>query len=185
MNRHISFLRHGESTYNILGLCNDDPTVIVPLTDRGRSQVENTVARLMAKPIDLIFASAMPRAIETATIANSHHNAPLRIDSRLNDRRTGFEGRRIADYLAARDVAPDDFFAEGGESYKLLKARTLSFLDDLEKMTEQHILVVSHHEVLQVIYGYFHGLDDTKTRSFWLDNAAIFEVELPATRSNN
>lgn len=180
MKRHVFFMRHGESTYNTLGLCNDDPAVNVPLTERGRNQIEAAAARLASKPIDLVLTSALPRAIETATIANVRHNAPLRVDSRLNDRRTGYEGRKIVDYLAARDVDPDDFCAQGGESYRGLKARTLSFLHDLEKIVDEHALVVSHHEVLQIIYGHFHGLDDVAIRRYWLDNGAFFEVELPA-----
>ncbi len=34
------FMRHGQTNYNVLGLCNDDPARPVHLTDLGIEQVQ-------------------------------------------------------------------------------------------------------------------------------------------------
>ena len=177
MSIRTIFMRHGESAYNVLGLCNDDPAVAVPLTEVGRRQAEQAAERLAASPIDLLLVSQLPRAGETAAIVNHRRCLPTRVDARLNDRRTGFEGKPIAEYLAARDADPDNFCAAGGEPYTALKRRVLAFLDDLAGFPERHVLVVSHHEVLQVVQWHFSGLSDAATRRLWIDNCGTFEVD--------
>ena len=127
----VLFLRHAESTCNVLGLCNDDPSIPVPLTEKGRAQADAVAERLRQVPIDLMWVSQLPRALETAERVNRYHRAPIDVDARLNDRRTGFDGRPVAEYLAARDGDPWGFRGEGGETYAELKARVLELLDDL------------------------------------------------------
>ena len=63
---HIYAMRHGESEYNVKGLCNDDPGRGVHLTRRGRLQAEEAAAALRRVPLDQIFCSELPRARETA-----------------------------------------------------------------------------------------------------------------------
>lgn len=178
MRRHATFMRHGESEYNVLGLCNDDPGIPVALTPHGCSQVSQAAAGFEPGTIDLLYVSQLPRALETAAIINRHQEARIVIDPRLNDRRTGFEGRRIADYLAARDADPANFCAEGGESFPTLKARVIDFLSDLRATRICRVLVVSHHEALQVVRGHTLGWSDTEIRQWWIEPAGCFSVEM-------
>lgn len=171
-------MRHGESEYNLLGLCNDDPGIPVALTPYGRSQVSQAATGFEPGTIDLLYVSQLPRALETVAIINQRQKAEVLIDPRLNDRRTGFEGRRIADYLAARDADPANFCAEGGESFPMLKARVIDFLGDLRAVRVRRILVVSHHEVLQVVRGQTLGWSDHEIRQWWIDPAGSFTVEM-------
>jgi broad specificity phosphatase PhoE len=169
-------MRHAESTYNVLGLCNADPTLPVPLTDKGRSQAENAAKRLATAAIDLIIVSELPRARETAEIVNRHHCAPMRVDARLNDRRNGFEGRPVADYLAAVSIDPLHCHLEGGETYQELKFRVFDFLDELENEVGRRTLVVSHHEVLQVAYGRYAGYSDEQMWRYGIGNSEFFDA---------
>ena len=175
----VLFMRHAESVYNQLGLCNDDPSIRVPLSEEGRCQAEEAAERLRSAPIDLVLVSELLRARETAALVNRHHQAPLRIDARLNDRRSGFEGRPVAEYLAARDGDPLGFRGVGGETYAELKARVLDLLAQLGRLPARRLLVVSHHEVLQVVQGHFEGADDSAVVKFWIANAGVLEYELP------
>ncbi|SRR6266581_1736457 len=175
MSEAAIFLRHGESTYNVRGLCNDDPAIAVPLTERGRRQIEAVADRLVDRRIDLVIVSQLPRARESATIVNRRHGAPVRIDHRLDDRRSGFEGRTVAEYLAAREDDPARFAAHGGESYAGLKARVVAALSDIASLPERLVLVVSHHEVLQVVHGHLTGLPDEASRNFAIANGEFFE----------
>jgi len=170
-------MRHGESEYNLLGLCNGDPAQPVALTDRGRGQALATAARLMDAPIDLIYVSRFPRAQETAAIVNRHHGAPVRIDARIDDHRNGFEGRPVADYLATVDNDPLNFAPVGGESYRQLIERVDGFLADLACVDARCALVVTHHEVLQVVHGRRHGLDARTMWRFWIGPADTFEFD--------
>lgn len=178
MPKHVHFMRHGESEYNVRGLCNDDPAVAVPLTAKGREQAAAAARQLGSVPIGRIFVSTLPRAQETAAIVNTSA-APVSVDPRLDDRHTGFEGQAVADYLAARDSDPENFRAPGGESFLMLKARVLDFLTDLASCPERQVLVVSHHEVLQIVRGNFFNLDHAATRRVHIGNGEIFSVELP------
>lgn len=178
MRRHVHFMRHGESEYNVRGLCNDDPAIAVPLTAKGREQAAAAARLLGSISVGRIFVSTLQRAQETAAIVNTGA-APVSFDSRLDDRHTGFEGLPVADYLAARDTDPENFRAPGGESFLMLKARVLDFLADLATCPERQILVVSHHEVLQIIRGHFFTLDHAATRRVRIDNGEIFSLELP------
>lgn len=175
----MTFMRHGESEYNLLGLCNDDPGIPVALTPHGCSQVNQAATGFEPGTIDLLYVSQLPRALETAAIINRRQRAKILVDPRLNDRRTGFEGRRIADYLAARDADPANFCAAGGESFATLKARVIDFLADLRATRDGHVLVVSHHEVLQVVRGQTLGWSDHEIRQWWIDPAGSFTVEMP------
>lgn len=174
----VLFMRHAESTCNVLGLCNDDPSIPILLTEKGRWQADAASERLRNAQIDLVLVSQLPRAQETAARVNSHHGAPVRVDARLNDRRTGFEGRPVAEYLAARQDDPLGFRGEGGETYAELKARVLSLLRELPGLPARRLLVVSHHEVLQVVHGYFGGISDEKSWNFWVGNADVLTYEL-------
>jgi alpha-ribazole phosphatase len=178
MIKTVLFMRHGESTCNVSGVCNDDPSVPVLLTKRGRQQADAAAERMRHAPIDMVLVSQLPRAQETAARVNRHHRAPVRVDARLNDRRTGFEGRPVLDYLNAREKDPLGFRGEGGETYGELKSRVLELLTDLRELPARRLLVVSHHEVLQIVDGHFNGLPDEKIWHIPVENAGILSYVL-------
>ena len=63
---NVICMRHGQSEYNILGLCNDDPARKVRLTEQGRRQAERAAGELREAPLERIFCSELPRTRETA-----------------------------------------------------------------------------------------------------------------------
>ncbi len=179
MADRLVFLRHGQSTYNVLGLCNSDPSVSVPLTAVGRVQAQAAAIRLRDVPIDRVFVSELQRARETAEIAMRDRFVPFHVDARLNDRNSGFEGRPVAEYLAALGDDQLHRRLSGGESYQDLKARVAAFLDDLRGIEAKRVLVVSHHEVMQVALGHLNGWSDEEMWRFWIDNGGFVEAEGP------
>lgn len=180
---HAYFVRHGESIYNVLELCNADPGIPVDLTAKGIAQSWTIAERLCGRRIDMIYASELLRAQATARIINQHHSAPFLIDHRINDRKSGFEGKRVRDYLSAANADPLHFKAAGGESYLEQKQRVFSFLDDLQKLPVEGVLVVTHHEVLQIVNGYFKGLPETEMWHTWIENGQILEFCLTKNQS--
>lgn len=173
-------MRHGESEYNLQGLCNADPAVPVGLTPKGRQQAEEAAKRWRYAPIRRIYVSRLQRAHETAAIACGGHCAHICVDARLDDRRTGFEGQPVETYLQTMSAAPDPFSwkAEGGESYREMVARVRDFIDELRGVDEPAALVVTHHEVLQAVTGIFQGLSLDAMWRVWVDHGATVEFDL-------
>lgn len=176
----LVFLRHGESEYNLQGLCNTDPAVSVALTQQGRHQAEAAAKRLSNLPIQRVYVSRLQRAQETAAIVNAYHCADIYVDARLDDRNTGYEGLPIAQYLSAMKNAPNPFSwkAPTGESYQEMVARVHAFLAEISPLDDAAVLVVTHHEVLQAVTGYFRNLSLPEMWKVWVDNCEALEFEL-------
>ena len=109
-------LRHGETVYNRLELCNDDPGRDVRLTPEGIRQAEAAAERLRAAPVERIITSELPRTRQTADIINRYHHAPVQSHPALNDIRSGFESRPVAEYFAATGHDRLHIRVNGGES---------------------------------------------------------------------
>lgn len=175
----VYFVRHGESTYNKLNLCNSNPKVDVHLTELGKKQVEKVAEGLKDKKIDLIITSEFPRTKETAEIINKYHNAPIKVDPRIGERNSGiFDGRPIAEFrkfIKGRKLTAKP---PKGESFLEEKKRVIRFLKDLKKMKYESIVVVTHEQVMRIIYGYFKGLSDEETYNVDVKNCEVYEFEI-------
>ena len=141
----IIFVRHGESEANVAGFINDDPAHIVNLTERGRAQAEAASDNLRPLCFTHAYASEFPRAQQTAEILLRHHSCPLRIDARLNERRTGMNGLPI--HVFSDLVRPDRLRIkpERGESFLEQMERLRGFLDETAaRHPDGTVLAVSH-----------------------------------------
>ncbi len=176
----LIFIRHGESEYNLRGLCNADPAVRVSLTDLGRRQAGAARERLRRQPVSRVYVSRLQRAQETAAILCGGHCADIRVDARLDDRNSGYEGRPLADYMTAMQAAPDPYRwkAPGGESYLEMVARVHDCIADLVAEEVDVALVVTHHEVLQAVAGYFGHLEPALMWRVWVGHCEILEFEV-------
>lgn len=173
------FMRHGETTYNRLGLCNDDPQRDVPLTETGIQQAEQAAEQLRHKPLRRILISELPRTRQTAEIINRYHHVPIESAAALNDIQSGFDGRPVAEYFAA--IAHDPLHARihGGESLLDHKQRISQFLQDLQSRQEDAVLVIAHEETLRAISIWFQNLPDSALATQHFDNAEILEFDWP------
>lgn len=141
----IILVRHGESEGNVIYEINDDPRRIVNLTAKGRAQAEAAAERLRAVPFTHAFASEFPRAQQTAAILLRHHPLKLRIDARLNERRSGMDGLHVS---AFNELVRSDYLhtkPPGGESFLEQMERLRSFLDEIAaRHPHGTVLAVSH-----------------------------------------
>ena len=170
-------MRHGESAYNRLGLCNADPAVGVFLTDTGIRQAEAAADAMRDRPVERIFTSELPRTRQTADIVNRDHGVPVIAHPALNDIRTGFEGRPVAEYFAATGEDRLHRRANGGESLLDYKARVLAFLDWLSQQPPMDTLVVAHEETLRVIRARLDGLGDEAMHGLDFANCEVVEFD--------
>ena len=152
-------MRHGQTNYNLLGLCNDDPNNEVYLTEIGMQQAEQAAKQLARIPLSKIYVSELPRTLQTAQVINQYHNAPITTTHYLNDIKSGFDGKPVSDYFAATGHDRFNITPPGGESVKEFKKRVLKFLDEIDPNEDLNVLVVTHEEAMRVFYAYFNKLN--------------------------
>ncbi len=174
----VFFVRHGQTNYNILDLCNDDPTKDVHLTDLGKQQAETVRNKIKNIDLDIVIISELPRTKETASIITKNHQVEFKIDSRINDRKTGYDSKPVSELTKA--LEPDIFNLKfnNGESFKEEKQRLHSFLDELKTLQYETILVVTHSEILKLINGHYNNLSDQEIWNTKTNNCQVIEVDI-------
>ncbi len=170
-------LRHGETTYNLAGLCNDDPRDPAFLTNRGIRQAEAAAERLRAVALERIFASELPRTQQTASIVNRHHGLAVTVNPDLNDIRSGFNNRTVSEYFAATAHDPLHACINGGESLIDHRQRVVRFLEWILAQPLGNVLIVAHEETLRVFAAYSRGLPDSALRDLSFANGELLELE--------
>jgi len=176
----VLFMRHGQSNYNLLGLCNDDPRDAVNLTETGVTQAEAAAQLLRDTPLDLIVTSELPRARQTGAIINRLHALPVLTHSALNDIRTGFNGRPVSEYFAATEADPLHIAVNGGESLLEHKRRVLAYLTWLRQQPCQCVLSVTHEESMRVFYAWHHDIPDKRLHELNFANCEVIQFTLGA-----
>jgi broad specificity phosphatase PhoE len=147
----VYFIRHGETNYNVQGLCNSaGPEVF--LTPLGIGQVQALIPQLSGITFDQIIISPTHRTKATFSYLNIL-SPPPKEDTRISELKTGLEGQPIARYLEL--IKQDSVHQKlpGGESFQEVYDRVRSFIEDI-KPSQQTILVVTHSIILKAVKIY-------------------------------
>jgi broad specificity phosphatase PhoE len=149
---NVYVIRHGETNYTIESRHNSDPTIDVHLTAEGIEQANKVAHYFKDLPVDRIFISELRRTKQTADIINKFHTAPITVDARLNDNRSGFEGQVDDLYEKAMRHISDRWTAKfnDGESLHNVQLRVKSFITDLEKQHFTNPLIVTSRTIVQM-----------------------------------
>ena len=158
-------VRHGESTWNTLGLAqghNDQAR----LTPRGVRQAWRVAGQLRDRPIRALYASDLHRAMETAAPLASVLGLPVQRDTRLRERCLGvLEGTATAAVPAALSgldadrVADPDARPPGGESLREFYRRVAGFADQVAADAPTgEIAVVAHGGTLRMLTACLNGI---------------------------
>lgn len=142
----IVFLaRHAESTLNLERRVNGDPSVAVPLTDKGRDEARLLGAQLANVELDLCVHTRFPRTKETAELAVAGRGVPVQVEPRLDDINIGdLDGSPIEQYREVkREVGRKRPFP-GGESLDDAARRYAAAYGDLLERDVRRVLVVCH-----------------------------------------
>ncbi len=135
----IVFVRHGESEANVERRISDIPERIVNLTEKGKYQA----SLVETGPFDLAYASEFPRAWQTAEIILS--GKPFLIDGRINERKSGMDGRPVHEFNQLVLQDPVHYRPDGGESFHEEMEMVKSFMDEMAlNHPGGRILAVSH-----------------------------------------
>ena len=176
----ITAVRHGETAWNrdtrIQG------SLDIALNATGQWQARQLAHALADEPPCAIYSSDLQRALATAQAVAERTAAPLHLAPGLRERRFGiFEGRTFADIEAElpeharrwRQREPD-YAPEGGETLLQLRERVLHTTDTLAaRHPGEHIVLVAHGGVLDVLYRSTARLGLQAARTWYLPNCAI------------
>lgn len=157
MKKKIYFVRHGESVANATRVHSSGVT---PLTDRGHAQAETIAERAMKLPIEIIVASTMTRAQETAQHIADKTGRVIKSSDLFTEGRNASEiiEKPAGDPEVARiqKIIDDNFYQNlpkysDEEDFGEVKIRALKALAYLEEMPDENILVVTHGWFLAVL----------------------------------
>lgn len=173
-------IRHGETAWNALGRLQGHQDI--PLNEVGQAQALRVAAALRDEGIDHLYSSDLLRARQTAQAAADVLGLPVHIEPGLRERGFGvFEGLSFADLerehpehaLRWKRREPD-YRPDGGESLLDLQERVLASLTRIAQAHPgQHVAVVAHGGVLDMVYRIAARLPIDAPRTWTLANAAI------------
>src|SRR3712207_274029 len=138
-------VRHAQSTLNEQHRVNGDPSVPVPLTERGVDEAIKLGEQLANLPIDLCLHTRFGRTRDTAELALANRAVPFETEPLLDDIDLGqLEGWTLDEYRAwKRERTRKDAFP-GGESLDDAALRYARAFRRLAARDEQTVFVVTH-----------------------------------------
>ena len=137
--------RHGQSTLNLSGHINGDPTLDIRLTELGENEAHRLGLELAHVPLELCVHTRYPRTRQTAELALAGRDIPLREEPLLDDIAVGeLEGATHEEYRAWKlEHVRDDAFP-GGESLNDAARRYARGLRAVLEDPAAGVLVVCH-----------------------------------------
>jgi broad specificity phosphatase PhoE len=177
------FLRHGESVGNAESRWQGQSDYV--LTEKGRSQANALANRWKSEAVkfDLIIASPLLRAKETAEIVASALESRVELEQILMERHIGeMEGLTIEEVRKLPQppyVTPYDPIGGEGEGDWALFLRAGQALHDLLRRAPGSYLIVSHggllNQLMHAIIGIAPHVDPSGVR-FRFENTAFARV---------
>jgi broad specificity phosphatase PhoE len=165
----LYFIRHGQTDWNKIQRYQGQTDI--PLNDTGRAQAARNGCVLgetlgaAREHLDFV-ASPLERAVETMEIVRANMGLParpFRTDDRLKEQNFGhWEGLIWSELpaldpigFAARQADTWNWTPRDGENYEMVRARILSWLDEVDRDT----VVVSHGNISRSVRGILLNLD--------------------------
>ena len=155
------------------------------LIEAGSQQATTLANRLSREHIDVLFASDLQRAHETARIIAAQHACEIHVDARLREINFGsWEGLTYDEIkqnepstLAAWEADIFTTAAPIGETLNQLTARVESVLNDLRThCTDKTILIAAHGGPLQIILCLALDLPPSRYWQFHLAPASLSQI---------
>ena len=175
----LYLIRHGRQASK---LCNVD----VELCQEGFQQAALLGQRLASEGIQIVFSSALIRAVQTAQAANLYWNVEHYMYPELNEisfgEMEGLSDEEIA--LRFRDLQQEQAKMEydipypGGESAGDVVRRVIPVFRQIRESGYEKVAVVTHGGVIRSMTAHFLGMDMAKWRTLGtsLENCSITEL---------
>jgi 2,3-bisphosphoglycerate-dependent phosphoglycerate mutase len=182
-DRTVWLVRHGESTWNVLGLVQghaDGPR----LTEKGRRQSAHVAEQFREREVGAIYASDLERAQETASCIGAVVGRPISTDAALRERCFGrHEGRPMQELASAESgisgqrVIDASARPEGGESLDQVFDRVGSFLEWLRGQSHTgDVVLVTHGGTIRALRAYSSGVPMQDTEWDVVPNGSVWRI---------
>ena len=173
----LILIRHGETDWNVEGRYQGqaDP----PLNRAGLDQARLLAKELRDVHLDVLYASPLRRALQTAQILADSLKVPLHLEPRLMEIHQGdWQGRLRAEISALYpelfrrwETEPWQVTPPGGEHLSHVQARVDRAVSDmLARYRGKRIGVVAHRIPIALIKVRYQGLDPDVVRTLQLPN---------------
>ena len=167
--------RHGETDWNredkICGRTD------IPLNENGIRQAKELAQYMSDKGIDIIIASPMFRAQQTAGYVAEVCGVEIITDERLIEQDYGiYEGKDRFCEGFLNNKRQFAYRYPGGESMMQVAQRVYAVIEDVKsRYSDKTVLLVSHGGVCRVLNTYFHDMTNDEFFHFCQLNAAAIE----------
>ncbi|OFI07627.1 alpha-ribazole phosphatase [Clostridium acetireducens DSM 10703] len=159
---NIYLLRHGETESNNKKVYYG--SLDSSLNEKGIEQIKKAKEYLKNIKFDKVYISNSKRAKQTANII-IEHNKDFIIDNNINEMDLGiFEGKTYKELeklypLEWKCWSEDwkEYAPPKGESYVDFYARVKKFIQSIEKLDLENVLIITHGGVIRSIYAYILG----------------------------
>jgi 2,3-bisphosphoglycerate-dependent phosphoglycerate mutase len=170
--KYIYIVRHAKA---------DGQPFHASLTQEGEEQARSLVSFLEKYPVESIYSSPFRRALQTIQPFADHKGIPIHEDDRLGERI--LSEKDFPDWKDKLRESFEDFSLvfPGGESNEEGMKRAASFIEDIVKSEENHIVVVSHGNLTTLLLRCFdekYGFNEL----FALTNPDVYLVKVDEGR---
>jgi probable phosphoglycerate mutase len=137
--------RHAETVLNLERRVSGDPTVDVPLTEKGETEARTLGRQLADLELDACVHTRFPRTRRTAELALVGRDVPFVVEPLFDDIDVGeFDGASLAEYRAWKHGHPRNVPFPGGESLDDAARRYAAACRRLLDGEHARVLVVCH-----------------------------------------
>jgi 2,3-bisphosphoglycerate-dependent phosphoglycerate mutase len=188
MTTRFIVVRHGETQWNVERRVQGSGDS--PLTPGGLAQADAIGRRLARERFDVLIASDLGRALQTAGRIAAHCGLPVRTDPRLRERNFGAgEGmtyeeidRAFPDVFSRDRQSNPDVAIPGGESRRQFHERVRAAFEALARDHDGgRVAVVTHGGVLSTLYRIVHGIPVAHAHKVTISNASYNAVAFDAS----
>jgi probable phosphoglycerate mutase len=173
--RYFVLARHAETVLNLEHRVNGDPTLDVPLTERGEEEARALGRQLADLPLDVCIHTRFPRTRLTAELAVANRNVPFAIEPLLDDIDIGeLDGETIERYRTWKHGHPRDVPFPGGESLDDAARRFAAGFLALLGGEYEHVLVVTHEIPIRYALNGLAGSDQLDGPAHEIANAVPY-----------
>ncbi len=166
----VYLVRHGETAWTITG--QHTGRTDIPLTERGKLEVQTLAPRLQGKAFALVLSSPLLRARQTAELAGFTDRVES-TDDLLEWNYGAYEGRRTADIRAER---PGwnlfEHGCPGGETVDDVGVRADRIIARL-RSAHANALLFAHRDILRVVAARWVALPAREARRLYLEPTSV------------
>lgn len=180
----IFLVRHGQDTDNAAGILNGRRDT--DLTELGREQAKKVAEKLRDNNVQIVYASPLKRAYETARIIATELGIDgVTADEHLIEREFGIlTGKPVSDIPKYTDkILPTDrvnYFleADGAEDFPTLLKRGKKILEEIkQRHPNENVLIVTHGDIGKMIRAAYHYWTwEQGLKKPYFDNTGVLEL---------